>query len=57
VCECVDSVYLAQDSPVATSPKHGNRPSGLMKDGEFLDHLANYEPLKEDFNSWKYCQL
>jgi hypothetical protein len=32
--------------------EHGDEPSGSIKDGEFLDHLNGYWPLKKDSAPW-----
>jgi hypothetical protein len=37
-----DSEY----GPVAGTCEHGNKPSGSIKDGEFLDYLIDYQLLK-----------
>jgi hypothetical protein len=38
--------------PVESSCKHGNKSSGSLKGGEFIDLLNDYEFHKEDFVPW-----
>jgi len=33
---------------VAEFSEHGNKPSGSIKGGEFVDHLSDYQFLKKD---------
>jgi hypothetical protein len=39
--EVVDWMHLAQDRPVVGSCEHGNKPSGSISGGEFLDSLSD----------------
>jgi hypothetical protein len=39
---------------VAGSFEHGNKPSGSIKYGEFLDQLSDYQLLKTDSAPWSY---
>lgn len=44
----LDSVASGLGSGVAGSCKHGNEPSGTIKDWEFLAQLSDYQLLNED---------
>jgi hypothetical protein len=41
-CGLDSSCYGKEPGPVAGSLKHGNKPSGSIKGGEFLDYVSDY---------------
>jgi hypothetical protein len=41
-CGLDSSCYGREQGPVAGSLKHGNKPSGSIKDGEFSDYVRAY---------------
>jgi len=47
----VDWIQLAQDKTSLGYYEHSNEPSGSIKGGTFLDHLSNYQLLK-DYAPW-----
>jgi hypothetical protein len=38
---------------VMNSRQHDNKTSGLMKGGEFLDHISDHQTLKNDSDPWR----
>jgi hypothetical protein len=44
VGSCGLIVYISGQGPVAGSFEHGNKPSGSIMGGEFLDLPSNYWP-------------
>jgi hypothetical protein len=38
--------------PVAGSCEHSDKPSGSIKDGQFLEMLNNYQLLEENSSPW-----
>jgi hypothetical protein len=42
--------------PVMGSRRHGNKYSGSIKDGEFLDQLNDYQLPKNNSASWIYLK-
>jgi len=46
-CEFVDWIHLSQ-RPMSRSCEQSNEPSSIIKAGEYLHHLSNYQVLKKD---------
>jgi hypothetical protein len=42
---------------VVRSCDHANKPSGLIKGGEFLDWLSDYQHLKKDSAAWSQTKF
>jgi hypothetical protein len=48
-------VFWPGQGPVAGSGRHDNEPSNLIKGGEFLDQLSDYQLLKKDCDPWSFA--
>jgi hypothetical protein len=45
-CEDIDWIQVVHEGRVVSLSEHDNKPSASIKDVEFLDHLSDYQLLK-----------